>query len=210
MCMKDSAIPLLLAAFWLCAAGSHSVAQTQSVPGTAFTTLHSFTGTDGDKSFAALLQANNGSLYGTTYFGGAHNDGEVFQVTTAGNVTTLHSFCSTTGCSDGEYSYAVPVQGADGNFYGTTYLGGSKGDGTVFKMSPSGALKTLHSFAGSDGSQPLAGLAAGTEIFTAPRISAEPTTADRFSKFRPPANSPRCTASVQRLHVRTARIPTQD
>ena len=161
--MKESAILLLLAAFWLCAAGSHSVAQTQSVPGTAFTTLHSFTGTDGDKSFAALLQANNGSLYGTTYFGGAHNDGEVFQVTTAGNVTTLHSFCSTTGCSDGEYSYAVPVQGADGNFYGTTYLGGSKGDGTVFKMSPSGALKTLHSFAGSDGSQPLAGLAAGSD-----------------------------------------------
>ena len=75
----------------------------------------------------------------------------------------LHSFCSTSGCADGEYSYAVPVQGADGNFYGTTYLGGSKGDGTVFKMSPSGALTTLHNFGGADGSQPLAGLAAGSD-----------------------------------------------
>ena len=154
---------MLLAASWLCAFGSQSAAQTEIVPETAFTTLHSFTGADGSKSFAGLLQGKNGSLYGTTYFGGVKNDGEVFQVTTAGKLTTLHSFCSTNGCADGEYSYAMPVQGADGNFYGTTYLGGSKGDGTVFKMSPSGSLTTLHNFGGADGSQPLAGLAAGSD-----------------------------------------------
>ena len=154
---------MLLAAFWLCASGSQSVAQSEGVPGTTFTTLHSFTGTDGNKSFAGLVQGKNGNLYGTTYFGGAKNDGEVFEATTAGKLATLHSFCSTSGCADGEYSYAVPVQGADGNFYGTTYLGGSKGDGTVFKMSPSGALTTLHNFGGVDGSQPLAGLAAGSD-----------------------------------------------
>ncbi len=169
MGIKRSAISMLLAAFWLCASGSQSVAQSMSqtesvgVAGTTLTTLHSFTGTDGEKSFAGLVQGKNGNLYGTTYFGGAKNDGEVFQITTVGKLTTLHSFCSTSGCADGEYSYAVPVQGADGNFYGTTYLGGSKGDGTVFKMSPSGALTTLHSFAGADGSQPLAGLAAGSD-----------------------------------------------
>jgi uncharacterized repeat protein (TIGR03803 family) len=165
MCIKTSAISMLLAAFWLCASGSQSVAKTESVgvPGTTLTTLHSFTGTDGEKSFAGLAQGKNGNLYGTTYFGAARNDGEVFQITTAGKLTTLHSFCSTAGCADGEYSYAVPVQGADGNFYGTTYLGGSKGDGTVFKMSPSGALTTLHSCGGADGSQPLAGLAAGSD-----------------------------------------------
>jgi uncharacterized repeat protein (TIGR03803 family) len=163
MRIKRSAISMLLAASWLCAFGSQSAAQTEIVPGTAFTTLHSFTGADGSKSFAGLLQGKNGSLYGTTYFGGVKNDGEVFQVTTAGKLTTLHSFCSTNGCADGEYSYAMPVQGADGNFYGTTYLGGSKGDGTVFKMSPSGSLTTLHNFGGADGSQPLAGLAAGSD-----------------------------------------------
>ncbi len=163
MRIKSSAISMLLAASWLCAFGSQSAAQTEIVPGTAFTTLHSFTGADGSKSFAGLLQGKNGSLYGTTYFGGVKNDGEVFQVTTAGKLTTLHSFCSTNGCADGEYSYAMPVQGADGNFYGTTYLGGSKGDGTVFKMSPSGSLTTLHNFGGADGSQPLAGLAAGSD-----------------------------------------------
>jgi uncharacterized repeat protein (TIGR03803 family) len=163
MRIKRSAISMLLAASWLCAFGSQSAAQTEIVPGTAFTTLHSFTGADGSKSFAGLLQGKNGSLYGTTYFGGVKNDGEVFQVTTAGKLTTLHSFCSTNGCADGEYSYAMPVQGADGNFYGTTYLGGSKGDGTVFKMRPSGSLTTLHNFGGADGSQPLAGLAAGSD-----------------------------------------------
>lgn len=163
MCIKRSAISVVLAALWLSASGSRSVAQTEGVPGITFTTLLSFNGTDGNKSFAALVQGKNGSLYGTTYFGGAKDDGEVFQITATGKLSTLHSFCSTSGCADGEYSYATPVQGADGNFYGTTYLGGSKGDGTVFKMSPSGALTTLHSFGGSDGSQPLAGLVAGSD-----------------------------------------------
>ena len=163
MPIKGSAIPMLLAACWLWTASSKSVGQTESLPGTTFTTLHSFTGSDGNKSFAGLLQGKNGNLYGTTYFGGAKNDGEVFQITPAGKLTVLHSFCSTSGCADGEYSYAVPIQGADGNFYGTTYLGGSKGDGTVFKISPGGALTTVHSFGGADGSQPLAGLAAGSD-----------------------------------------------
>jgi uncharacterized repeat protein (TIGR03803 family) len=108
MGIKKSAISMLVAAFWLCVSGSQSVAQTESVPGTTFATLHSFTGTDGNKSFAAVVQGKNGNLYGTTYFGGAKNDGEVFQITTAGKLTTLHSFCSTSGCADGEYSYAVP------------------------------------------------------------------------------------------------------
>ena len=163
MCSKRFAISMVLAVFWPCAFASQSVAQTEGVPGTTFTTLRSFTGTDGNKSFAGLLRGKGGNLYGTTYFGGAKNDGVVFQITAAGKLTTLHSFCSASGCADGEYSYAVPVLDADGNFYGTTYLGGSKDDGTVFKMSPSGALTTLHSFEGGDGSQPLAGLAAGSD-----------------------------------------------
>jgi uncharacterized repeat protein (TIGR03803 family) len=163
MGIKTSAISMLLAASWLGASGLQSVAQsaaqTESIPGTTFTTVHSFSGADGTKSFAGLLQGKNGNLYGTTYYGGANNDGEIFQITTAGKLTVLHSFRG----ADGGYSYAAPVQGADGNFYGTTYLGGPKGDGTVFKMTPGGKLTTLHSFVGADGSQPLAGLAAGSD-----------------------------------------------
>ena len=51
------------------------------------------------------------------------------------------------------------IQGLDGNFYGTTYAGGGQGLGTVFRVTPSGALTTLYSFAGSiDGGNPLGGL----------------------------------------------------
>ena len=141
---------MMLAALWLCASAL--------LPAQTFTTLHSFDGTDGRLSNAGLVQATNGNLYGTTYYGGAENSGEIFEITPGGILTTLHSFCAKSDCTDGEYTYATPVQGVDGNFYGTTYLGGSKELGTVFKITPSGTQTTLHTFGGSDGSQPLAGL----------------------------------------------------
>ncbi len=74
-------------------------------------------------------------------------------------MTTLYSF----GGSDGSGPWAGLIQATDGNFYGTTTQGGAYGDGTVFKITPSGALTTLHSFAGSDGSSPYAGLIQGTD-----------------------------------------------
>ena len=55
------------------------------------------------------------------------------------------------------------VQGSDGNFYGTTYHGGASGNGTVFKMTPGGALTTLVSFTGSNGQYPQAGLVQGSD-----------------------------------------------
>jgi uncharacterized repeat protein (TIGR03803 family) len=157
-------ISILLASLCLCASGSQSAAQTGTFTdlGATLTTLHSFDGTDGRLSFAGLVQATNGNLYGTTYYGGAKNSGEVFEITPGGTATTLHSFCSKRGCTDGEYTYATPVQGTDGNFYGTTYLGGSNELGTVFKITPSGTAITLHTFGGSDGSQSLAGLVQAT------------------------------------------------
>jgi uncharacterized repeat protein (TIGR03803 family) len=156
-------ILMLLAGSCLLASAVHCAAQTYSGtdPGTTLTTLHSFDGTDGRLSNAGLVQATNGNLYGTTYYGGAKNSGELFEISPGGTLTTLHSFCSKSGCTDGEYTYAVPIQGTDGNFYGTTYLGGSKQLGTVFKITPSGASTTLHTFDGADGSQPLAGLVEG-------------------------------------------------
>ena len=147
-------ISVMSAALCLCASAS--------LPAQTFTTLHSFDGTDGRESNAGLVQAANGSLYGTTYYGGTKDSGEVFEITPAGTLTTLYSLCSKSGCTDGEYTYATPVQGTDGNFYGTTYLGGSKESGTVFKITPAGTLTTLHTFGGSDGSQPLAGLVQAT------------------------------------------------
>src|SRR5437870_474959 len=58
---------------------------------------------------------------------------------------------------------AALIQGSDGNFYGTTEYGGTAGSGTVFKMDASGAVTTLHSFAGSDGTLPFAVLIQGSD-----------------------------------------------
>jgi uncharacterized repeat protein (TIGR03803 family) len=121
-----------------------------SLSGT-LTPLHSFIGDDGESPYGGLVQASDGNFYGTAYGGGANSDGTVFTITSTGNFTTLHTFA---GASDGAYPYAALVQATDGNFYGTTFEGGTHGLGTVFKMTPSGALSTLHNFAGSpsDGS----------------------------------------------------------
>ncbi len=57
------------------------------------------------------------------------------------------------------------VQGKDGNLYGTTSLGGASNDGIVFKMTPGGAITTLHTFTGvgTDGVMPLSGLVLGVD-----------------------------------------------
>lgn len=124
----------------------------------ALTPLYSFTGGhDGAAPAAALVQANNGNLYGTTEEGGTNNDGSIFQITTNGVLTPLYSF---TDGHDGAYPEAALVQANDGNLYGTAYEGGANGYGSVFRVTTNGILTPLYSFTdGPDGADPLAGLA---------------------------------------------------
>jgi uncharacterized repeat protein (TIGR03803 family) len=126
-----------------------------------FTTLHSFMGADGSYPLAGLIQGSNGNFYGTTSAGGANGTGTVFQVTSAGTLTTLYNF---TGGADGATPKAGLVQGTDGNFYGTTFLGGTNNDGTVFLITPAGALTTLYQFNFRvDGRNPKAALVQGLD-----------------------------------------------
>ncbi len=138
-------------------ANSHGTVFKISPIGT-LATLHSFCSesgcTDGQYPDAGLIQAIDGNLYGTTYSGGANGYGTVFKINPIGTLATLHSFCSESGCTDGRYPDAGLIQAIDGNLYGTTYSGGANGYGTVFKISPSGTLATLHSFDSTDGYQP--------------------------------------------------------
>jgi uncharacterized repeat protein (TIGR03803 family) len=131
-------------------------------PGGVFTRLHSFNSTDGAQPWAGLTQGTDGRFYGTTSWGGAYNNGTIFRITPEGILTTLYSFCAVYLCPDGSTPFGGLVQGADGNFYGTTTRGGvsesCSGCGTVFEIAPSGKLATLHSFTSIDGSDPLAGL----------------------------------------------------
>ena len=121
------------------------------------TTLHSFSGADGENPEGGLTAAS-GVFYGTAAFGGTKGDGTVFKITAAGVETTLHSF---TG-SDGYYPHGWLVA-AGGAFYGTT----AGGDGTVFKMTAAGAVTTLYSFCSlpscADGDLITAGLMQGTD-----------------------------------------------
>jgi uncharacterized repeat protein (TIGR03803 family) len=148
------------AVFVLC--GATAIA----LPAQTFTTLFSFDGTDGANPEAGLVQATNGNFYGTTEFGGANSAGEVFEITPSGTLTTLYSFCSQSGCTDGQYPTAGLVQATNGDLYGTTSAGGIDGEGTVFKITLTGTLTTLYRFcslsACTDGSNPGAGLVQAT------------------------------------------------
>src|SRR5215471_7510815 len=122
-----------------------------------FTDLHDFNGTDGSQPyFMALAIGNDGNLYGTTEYGGAHNLGTVFSITPTGTLTTLHSFAGPP--SDGATPTAGLTLGSDGNFYGTTLNGGANAIGSIFKITPQGTVTLLHSFVQSDGQAPYAGV----------------------------------------------------
>lgn len=96
--------------------------------------LHSFKGSreDGANPVAGMIRDKQGSLYGTTLYGGSHNMGTVYRLNRSGKFTLLHSFKGI----DGEYPFASLVLGGAGAIYGTTTLGGISGAGTVFKITP--------------------------------------------------------------------------
>jgi uncharacterized repeat protein (TIGR03803 family) len=115
---------------------------------------------------SALIQANDGNLYGATLAGGTTNAGTIFKISTSGALTTLYTFCLQPNCVDGWFPSAL-VQATDGNFYGTTGSGGSNGEGEIFRMTPDGTLTVLYSFCSqpscADGSSPGAGLVQDTD-----------------------------------------------
>jgi uncharacterized repeat protein (TIGR03803 family) len=142
------------------------------------TTLYSFCSrlsndgscNDGNFPLSALVLATNGNFYGTPFYGGVSyddNSGTVFELTSAGKLTTLYSFCSKGGCPDGEFPGAGLIQARNGKFYGTTSNGADPNSGgTVFEITAEGKLTTLHRFCAEesclDGAGP-SGLVQGTD-----------------------------------------------
>ncbi|HZT42941.1 MAG TPA: choice-of-anchor tandem repeat GloVer-containing protein [Chthonomonadaceae bacterium] len=126
----------------------HAHAQT-------FTTLHNFAGppSDGSTTYAGLVPASDGNLYGVTKFGGTNSNGTVFKITTGGTLTVLYSFTALTNGdnTDGANPVGGLILGSDGNLYGTTTAGGANGNGTIFKITIGGTVMTLHSFQSTDG-----------------------------------------------------------
>ena len=135
-------------------------------PAGKLTTLYSFTGgSDGASPYGGVIQTANGTIYGTTAGGGANAYGTVYKLV-GKKLTTLYNFCSLPNCADGNYPYGGLIQATDGNLYGTTGNGGPSA-GTVFKITPQGALTTLYTFCQqpqcADGSGPLGDLLQATD-----------------------------------------------
>jgi len=144
--------------------------------GQVFTTLARFNSTNGAHPILmSLIQGPDGGLYGTTVEGGnvpcgnSNGCGTVFKIGPRKGLTTVYSFCSLADCTDGGYPSAPLLLGRDGALYGTAGGGGSSfcnesiGCGTIFKLTRSGMLTTLHTFASfAEGYSPWGGLIQGT------------------------------------------------
>jgi len=96
------------------------------------TTLCQLTGNTYSGPYAGLVQGSDGNFYGTTTGAGTNFEGTVFEVTPKGTLTTPWQFGR--GPTNGAMPNAEVVQGCDGNFYGTTWAGGTNGYGTVFRL----------------------------------------------------------------------------
>ncbi len=155
-------------------------------PQGTFTTVYQFTG--GTNGYLAQMpvQGSDSNFYGACELGGRSNVsvcsdyvvgyGTVYKVTPDGQMTRIHDFA---GPPEGSYPSAPLILASDGYFYGVTWVGGSNncldssccdngfgGYGTVFRVTPSGMLTTLHIFSGgSDGANPRAGLVQGSDGF---------------------------------------------
>lgn len=147
----------------LCVLFLLAVGTTISLPAQTFTTIANLDGTRGQYANASLVQRADGNFYGTAYEGTFRKSGSVFEVTTSGKLTLTHYFCSRTGCADGGFPQGALVAGSNGDYYGTTSLGGANGDGTVFDVTEGGTVFTLHTFDGTDGANPFAGVIEGAD-----------------------------------------------
>ncbi len=128
--------------------------------GQNFDVLHTFgsVATDGSNPYGGLFLATDGKLYGTTETG--HNgsgNGTVFRIDTdGGNFETIHTFA---GGNGGRQPLAPMFETPDGFLYGTTILGGTAGQGTVYKLRRDGTdFQIVHAFSGDEGTDPRSSL----------------------------------------------------
>jgi uncharacterized repeat protein (TIGR03803 family) len=119
-----------------------------------------------DGSFPLLSLQSGALFYGTTITGGTNNHGTIFTITTAGTLTTLHQFSGTNGVADGTGPNILLPSGS--SFIGSTALGGTNNEGTIFTITPAGTLTTIHQFSGTngvaDGLEPVVSFANGANF----------------------------------------------
>ena len=142
---------------------------SHSADAQSYAVLHNFTGgADGGNPYSGLTMDGGGNLYGTT-FGGGSGNGTVYKMTHRNGSWTLATLYQFAGGNDGSSPYAGVTFGPNGSLYGTTTVGGSHGDGTVFNLTPASHIcshtscswteTVLHTFqGGADGANPDGGV----------------------------------------------------
>jgi len=147
--------------------GGDGVAFEVSAAG-VYAVIYSF-GLHGSAPYGPLVLDSAGNLYGTASSGGNASAGVVYKLDSSHTETVLYNF---TGGADGGHPLSGLTFDSSGNLYGTTYSGGTSGQGVVYKLDTFGQETVLHEFTGGlDGSGPYAGVvinAAGTIFGTAP------------------------------------------
>jgi uncharacterized repeat protein (TIGR03803 family) len=121
---------------------------------------------DGQYPYSPMVQDARGNLFGTTLEGGnANNAGTIYElekVKSGWLFHSLYSFCSQSGCTDGNAPEGGLIVDTAGNLYGTTVLGGRKNNGVIFELKRNGRFKVLYRFCEhakcADGAGPVAGL----------------------------------------------------
>jgi uncharacterized repeat protein (TIGR03803 family) len=131
-------------------------------PGATITVLRHLNTADGVNPYGSLYKNSDGYFYGMTYSGGVSNSyGTIFKISSTGSFSVLLRFPDNAW---GVSPYGSLVQAKDGNFYGTAYEGGTYGQGTIYKLCPSGSFTTLRSLNGtSNGSYPKGSMVQGTD-----------------------------------------------
>jgi uncharacterized repeat protein (TIGR03803 family) len=115
-----------------------------------FTVLHDFCSSDGCPDGGnppGIMQASDGNFYGVA---GTEGGGIIFKISPSGKFKTIYTFCSQTNCVDGSGGDSPPIQGRDGNFYGTAASGGTQGGGVFYKLTAAGAYQVLFNFCNPD------------------------------------------------------------
>lgn len=131
----------------------------------AYQVLYRFVGYPSDAAGPSVLTSLDGLFYGTSGQGGAHKSGTVFSIDASGNEKVIYNFRPWRFRKDGTNPFA-PLIAVNGTLYGTTFLGGTAGSGTIFSVTPSGEEQVLHNFQGvgrSHGATTSSGDGAGPE-----------------------------------------------
>ena len=138
-----------------------------------YKTIYSFTGgADGGDPQGNFVIDKTGNLYGANCLNGASNAGTVFKLSPSNIFSVLYTF---TGGLDGSCPTGAMAIDALGNLYGTAFHGGASNAGTLFKLTPTGTLTVLYTFAGgADGQNPDAALMI-LQIHNGERIPVFPT-----------------------------------